>query len=151
MTTPAIDNSVAVLRALIAEDWDTFHRLHAAQDAEQRQAFAVVLAAAFVKSATQRFGEHPQSEDIIDFVSDARVRLVGPDAVVPENAERAIRAALGEADLIKDMDGRALGTAYTSVLFALAHENDTSAEMVTKALTEAAEEASGYLARRDKR
>ena len=48
----------------------------------------------------------------------------GPDAVVPENAERVIRAALGEDNLIKDMDGRPRGAAQTFMLLALAHEND---------------------------
>ena len=43
---------------------------------------------------------------------------------MPENAERVIRAALGEDNLIKDMDGRARGAAQTFMLLALAHEND---------------------------
>lgn len=151
MTTPAIDNSVATPRALTAKDMETFRRMYDSQGADERKAFALVLTATFVKAVTSRFGEHPRSEDIIDFVSDARVRLVGPDAMVPENAERVIRAALGEGDLIKDMDGRAYGGARTAVLMALALENDTSAEMVTKALDAAGEEVSGYLARRSSR
>lgn len=148
MTTPAINNSVATLRALTTGDMEAFRRMYDAQDAGERKAFALVLTATFVNAVTARFGEHPSSEDIIDFVSDARTRLVGPDAMVPENAERVIRAALGEDDLIKDMDGRAYGGAQTAVVMALALENDASAGIVTKALDKAGEEVSGYLARR---
>ncbi len=148
MTTPAIDNSVTVLRALLSEDMETFRRLHAAQNAEERRAFAVVLTAAFTKAALQRFGEQPSAADIIGFVADARARVVGPETVAPEDAERVIRAALGEDHLIDTMDGRTYGAAQTSMLFAITHENSASAEHVDRLLAEAAGEATAYFRRR---
>jgi hypothetical protein len=148
VTTPAIDNSVTVLRALLTEDMETFRRLHAAQDAEERRAFAVVLTVAFAKAALERFGEQPGADEIIGFVADARARMVGPEAVAPEDAERVIRAALGEDHLIDAMDGRAYGAAQTAMLFAIAHENGASADQVDRLLAEAAEEADAYFRRR---
>ena len=148
MTTSPIDNSVTVLHALLTEDMETFRRLHAAQNAEERRAFAVVLTAAFTTAALERFGEQPSPADIIGFVADARARVVGPEAVPPEDAERVIRAALGEDHLIDAMDGRAYGAAQTSMLFAITHENGASAERVGGLLAEAAEEAAAYFRRR---
>lgn len=145
MTIPAVDRAVTILRALIAEDWDQFERLHAAQRPEDRQAFAVVLGVTVVKAVTERFGASPEDRDIIDFVADARVRLVGPGALVPEDAERVIRSALGQGDLISDMDGKALGSAQTSLLFSLAHENEAAGDTAAKALAEGASEAASFL------
>lgn len=147
MTSPAMDKSVAVLRALLTDDMDTFRTLHAAQDAEQRRAFAVLLSAAFLKAATERFTEHSSPEDIIEFVADARSRVIGPETVAPEDAEMIIRAALGEGHLIDDMDGRAYGAAQTAMLFAITHENDFAAERVPGLLAVAAEEAEDALRR----
>lgn len=151
MTTPAIDNSVMVLRALLTEDMDTFRRMHAAQNGDERRAFAVVLTAAFTKAALARFGEHPGHDEIISFVADARTRVTGPEAVTPEDAERVIRAALGEDHLLDAMDGRAYGAAQTSMLFALAHEHGASPEYIDGLLAGAAGEAAGYLRRRAER
>lgn len=151
MTTPAIDNSVMVLRAMLTEDMDTFRRMHAAQNGDERRAFAVVLTAAFTKAAVARFGEHPDPEEIISFVTDARARVIGPDAVAPEDAERVIRGVLGEEHLLDAMDVRAYGAAQTSMLFALAHENGASPERVDALLAEAADEAAGYFRRRAER
>jgi hypothetical protein len=148
VTTPAIDNSVTVLRALLTEDMDTFRRLHAAQDEEERRAFAVVLTLAFTMAAVERFGEQPSPDEIIGFVADARARVVGPETVAPADAERVIRAVLGEDDLVETMDGRAYGAAQTSMLFALTHENDASAEHINELLARAAEEAAVYFRRR---
>lgn len=148
MTTPAIDNSVTVLRALLTEDMDTFRRLHAAQNDEERRAFAVVLTAAFTTAALERFGEQPRADEIITFVADARARVVGPETVAPEDAERVIRATLGEDHLIDAMDGRTYGAAQTSMLFAITHENSASAERIDGLLAEAADEATAYFRRR---
>ena len=148
MTTPDIDNSVMVLRAMLTEDMDTFRRMHAAQNGDERRAFAVVLTAAFTKAAVERFGEHPGADEIISFVADARTRVNGPEAVAPEDAERVIRAALGEDHLLDATDGRAYGAAQTSMLFALTHENSASSEHIDGLLAEAAVEAAGYFRRR---
>jgi hypothetical protein len=148
VTTPAIDNSVTVLHALLTEDMDTFRRLHQAQDAEERRAFAVVLTLAFTKAALERFGEQPDKDEIIGFVADARARVVGPETVAPEDAEHVIRAVLGEGQLIDAMDGRTYGAAQTSMLFAIIHENGASAERINGLLAEAAEEATAYFRRR---
>jgi hypothetical protein len=148
VTTPAIDNSVTVLHALLTEDMNAFHRLYAAQDDEEQRAFAAVLTVAFMKAAVERFGEHPSPDDIIEFVADARTRVVGPETVPPEDAEHAIRAALGEDHLIGAMGGRAYGAAQTSMLFAIIHENDVSTERIDGLLDEAAREVAAYFERR---
>lgn len=115
---------------------------------EERRAFAVVLTLAFTEAAAERFGAHPSASDIVEFVTDASARVIGPWAVAPEDAERVIRAALGEDHLAAAMDGQAYGEAQTSMLFALTHEGDASAERVDGLLAEAAAEASAYFDRR---
>jgi hypothetical protein len=107
-----------------------------------------VLTAAFTKAALERFSEQPSADEVIGFVADARARVVGPEAVAPEDAERVIRAALGEDHLIDAMDGRTYGAAQTSMLFAITHENGASAERVNGLLAEAAEKATAYFRRR---
>lgn len=148
MTTPAIDNSVMVLRAFLTEDMDTCRRMHAAQDGDEQRVFAVVLTAAFAKAVVARFGEHPGAEEITSFVADARARVTGPEAVTSEDAERVIRAALGEDHLLDEMDGHAYGAAQTSMLFALVHANGAAAGHIDRLLAGAAEQAAAYLRRR---
>jgi hypothetical protein len=148
VTTPAIDTSVAVLRALLTEDMDTFRRLHAELGPDQRRAFAVLLGAAFTEAVTRRFGSHHTAADIVEFVAEARASQVGAEATTAADAEKAIRAALGEDQLIDDLDARALAAAQTAMLFALANETDASRNAVDTLLAEAAAQAEAYLRRR---
>lgn len=130
---------------------DTFRRLHAKQDQQEQRAYAALLTTAFVRAVTKRFAEHSSPNEIIDFVADARVRIVGPEAMVPEDAERVIRAALGEDDLINDMSGKAYGAAQVSVLFAITHENDSAADSIDVLLAQAADDTADYFHRRNQR
>jgi hypothetical protein len=94
MTSTEVSSAVAVLRALLTEDLDTYSRLHAGLDAGQRRALAVVLTVAFNQAATRRFGDQHMPADIIEFVADARARYPRTGEAVPaEDAEAVIRAA----------------------------------------------------------
>lgn len=125
---------------------DTFRRLHDAQDADGRRAFAVVQTLAFNKAAEERFGEHPDTKEIIDFVAEARVSAIGPDTVPAEDAERMIRAVLGEEQLVANMDTRARGAAQTAMLYAMVHEQDSSE--IDDLLAHATAETEAYFQRR---
>lgn len=149
MSTPATENAVSELRAFLTGDMDTFQRLHDAQDADGRRAFAVVLMLAFSEAAKKQFGERPEPEKIIDFVAEARVGSIGPDTIPPENAERMIRGVLGEENLVSDMDARARGAAQTAMLYALTRSHDASE--IDGLLAQAAGEAEAYFQRRASR
>lgn len=148
MTSPSVESAVAELRASLTGDTDTYNRLHGAQDADGRRAVTAVLTFAFTKAAQERFRGHSSPEDVIDFVADARSRIVGPDTAPPEAAEKVIRAALGEEHLLEGTDLRVVAAARTSMLFALTHENDNSPDQVETLLSEAAEAAEAYFLRR---
>lgn len=149
MTTPALESAVAELRAFLTGDMDTFRRLHDAQDADGRRAFAIVQMLAFNKAAEKRFGEHPDTKEIIDFVAEARVSAIGPDTVPAEDAERMIRAVLGEDQLVADMDTRARGAAQTAMLYAMVYGQVPNE--IDELLTQATGEAEAYFQRRTER
>lgn len=148
VTTPAVDSAVAELRAFLTGDMDTFQRLHDAQEADGRRAFAIVLTTACSKAVEKRFGEDPSTEDIIDFVSDARVRTIGPDTVPAEDAEKVLRAIPGKEDLLTVLNARARGAAQSAMLFALTHENDDAPAQIDDLLDYAIEQTEAYLRRR---
>lgn len=148
MTTSSMDSAVAELRAFLTGDMDTWRRLHEAQDADGRRVSAVLLMAACSKAAENRFGEQPSAEDVIDFVSDARVRTIGSDTVPAEDAEKVLRATPGHEDLLTTMNARARGAAQSAMLFALTHEKDDSQNQIDDLLAYAAEETAAYLRRR---
>jgi hypothetical protein len=149
--TPAIDCSISALRALLIEDMDAFRRLHGTQNADERRAFAAVLTAAFNKAATDKFGTQTSASDVIEFVADARARLVGPEAISAEAAEGVIRAALGEDDLIDSMDASTFGAAQTAMLIALVHEGGFSGEDIDALLATAARQARSFFERQSRR
>ncbi|HXL93518.1 MAG TPA: hypothetical protein VN969_31690 [Streptosporangiaceae bacterium] len=149
--TPAIDTSIAALRALLTDDMDTFRQLHGQQNADERRAFAAVLTAAFNKAVADKFGAHASAPDVIEFVADAQARYVGPDATSAEDAELVIRAALGEDDLIDSMDAYTFGAAQTAILIALAHDDDFFAEDVKALLAMAERQARSFFERQSRR
>lgn len=148
MTTPSIDSAVAELRAFLTGDMDTYRRLHGTQDSDARGAFAILLTTACSKAVENRFGEQPSAEDIIDFVSDARVRTIGPDTIPAEDAEKVLRATPGHEDILTSMNARARAGAQTAMLFALTHENDESQNQIDDLLAHAAEATAAYLRQR---
>lgn len=149
MTSTDVGSAVAVLRALLTEDLDTYRCLHAGLDAGQRRALAVVLTAAFHEAAARRFGDRHAPADIIEFVAEARARYPRTGEAVPaEDAEAVVRAALGEDDLIDRLNGQAFGAAQTAMLFALTRDGETTGDTVDTLLAGAASQADDYLRRR---
>jgi hypothetical protein len=146
----AIDAATEAVRAYLTEDFSTHQQLNAQLGKEERAAYAIVLAAAFRSAATSRFGEQYSIGDIIEFVAETRAQYARvADAVSAEDAENAIRAALGEEHLIDAMSGYAYGSAQAAMLFALTHENATARAGIGTLLDSAAEQAEGYLQRRN--
>jgi hypothetical protein len=149
VTSTDVSSAVAVLQALLTEDFSTYRRRRADLDAGQRRAFAVVLTAAFASAADRRFGKRPPAADVIEFVAEARARFpTAAEAVPAEDAETAIKAATGYDDLIGALNGRASGAAQTAMLFALTHEGGASAAAIEALLTEAATQAEDYFRQR---
>jgi hypothetical protein len=149
VTNTDVDSAVAVLRAFLTRDFSTYQSLREGLDASQRQAFAVVLAAAFTSAATRRFGERPPTADVIGFVAEARASYPTAAGILSaEDAETVIRASTGDDDLIGTLDGRRSGAAQTAMLFALTRENEAPAAAIDALLAEAATQAEDYFQRR---
>lgn len=148
MTSPSVESAVAELRASLMVDMETARRLHDAQDADGRRAVTAVLTFAFTKAAETRFGQHPSPEDVIEFVADARARVVGPDSVSAEDGEKAIRGVLNEEHLLTGMQPRAIGAAQMSMLFAITHENEQAPKQIDGLLAWAADAAETYFRQR---
>jgi|GEM_PF-1915591 len=149
MTDTELDSSVAALRALLVKDIDTAGRLRGELDSDGRRAYAVLLGTAFSRAVNRRFRGHHTNADIIEFVAEARARYPRTGEMVgAEDAERVIRAALGENHLIDTLDWRSIGAAQTAVLFALVHEDNDGLEEVDALLAGAAADAAAYLRRR---
>lgn len=152
MVTMDVDGSVDVVRALLQGDFDTYQRLHSELDPSQRPAFSVVLTAAFHEAAVRRFGDNGDLAEIVAFVADARARYPRTaQAVRAEDAEKLIRAALGEDHLLQELTGQVKGAAQTALLFALIQESDVSHDGIDSLLTSAGEQAKAYFRRRSER
>lgn len=152
MTDVDLDKPSKVLRALLLQDFATYRRLDAELGSASNPAFSVLLGMAFMNAVERHFGENASPADVINFVAEIRARLeTASQLVSAEDAERVIRAALGEDQLLSEMDGRAIGGAQTAMLFALVQEDAPSPDAVDALLGKASEEAAGYFARRQGR
>jgi hypothetical protein len=151
MTSPAIEKSVIMTRALLVDDIDTFRRLNAGLDRDETPAFAALLASAFFKAANDKFGEDYAVADIIEFVAEARAQYVGSETVSAEDAERVIRAVLGEEDLVENMSAYERGQARTAMLVALVRDAGLSADEIDALLDAAAQEVQSFFERQGRR
>jgi hypothetical protein len=151
MTTPAIDRSVLIIRALLADDMDTLRPLHAGLDGNDSRVFAALLAAVFFKAANDKFGKDYTAADVIEFVAEARAQYVGPEIVSAEDAEHAIRAALGEEDLTSTMSAYARGQAQTAMLVAIVRDAGLSADQIDVLIDAAAQRVRSFFERQARR
>ena len=151
MTTPAIDSSILVMRALLTDDMNTFSHLHAGLIGDERRAFAALLTAAFNKAVNDKFGERHTVTDIIEFVANARAQYVGPETVSAEDAEHVIRAALGEEDLVDAMDAYTFGQAQTAMLLALVRDAGLSNDEIDALLDVTAQQVRSFFGRQTRR
>lgn len=152
VTSQALGTASGTVRAFVTGSFGTYRQLHSELGAEERAAFAVVLAAAFREATARRFGEDRTSGDIVEFVAEARARYPRvSESVTALDAENVIRAALGEEDLIDSMSGYAYGAAQAAMLFALTHETETPSDDIDSLLATATRQAEGYLQRRERR
>jgi hypothetical protein len=147
MTTSAIDKSVLMTKALLVDDIDTYRRLNAGLSADETRVFAALLAAAFDKAANDRFGNDRTAADIIEFVAEARARYVGTETVSAEDAERVIRAVLGEESLTNGMSAYARGQARTAMLVALVRDASLSTDEIDVFLEAAAQQVRSFFER----
>lgn len=151
MTTPAIDKSVLVMRAMLADDMDTFRPLHAGLDADERRAFAALFTAVFFKAANDKFGKDCTAADIIEFVADARAQYVGSEIVSAEDAELVIREVLGEEGLTDNMSTSVRGQAQTAMLVAIVRGAGLSAGEIDSLLDAAAQRVRSFFEREGRR
>jgi hypothetical protein len=147
-----VDGPVDILRALLDGDFDTYQRLHAGLAPEQRPAFAVVLTAAFSEAVVRWFGKERSTADVIEFVAEARAQYPRTAQTVrAEDAEKAIRGALGEENLGSELSGKARGAAQTAMLFAITQAYGASRAGIDALLADAGEQAKAYFRRRAER
>jgi hypothetical protein len=146
------DKASAAVRAFLTADFSSYRQLHGQLGPEDRGPFAVILAAAFKDAAVRRFGENPPVEDIITFVAEARAQYPHvAEAVTADDAEKAIRAVLGEDILLGTMNGKAYGATQAAMLFAITHETEDARSGIHALVTSATEQAEDYLRRRASR
>jgi hypothetical protein len=151
VTMLAIDSAVSELRALLTGDIENFRRLHAALDGDEQRVFAALLTAAFDNAANDKFGKDAQTADIIEFVSDARAQYVGPDAVNAENAERVIKAALGDEKQVDALDAYASAQARTAMLIAIVRSSLLSDDQIDDLLDTSAQQVRSFFQRQGRR
>lgn len=151
MTTPAIDRSVLIIRALLADDMDTLRPLHTGLNDDDSRVFAALLAAVFFKAANDKFGKDYTVADVIEFVAEARAQYVGPETISAEDAEHVIRAALGEENLTNNMSAYARGQAQTVMLVALVRDARLPADEIDALLDQAAQRLRSFFERQGRR
>lgn len=151
MTIPALDSSVLVMRALLTDDINTFRRLHEGLNGDERRVFAALLTASFNKAANDKFGRHHTVTDVIEFVANARAQYVGPETVSAEDAEHAIRAALGEEDRVDAMDAYTFGQAQTAMLLAIVRDAGLSNDEIDALLDVTAQQVRSFFERQARR
>jgi hypothetical protein len=149
VTANPVDSATATLRDFLDERFSDYRQHHTQLNAAGRAAFAVLLTAAFRKAATRRFSADSPPETIIRFVAEARAQYTTTgELVAAEDAEKVIRAALGEEHLVDDMDGRRFGSAQTAMLFALTHDTPEARGSIDSLMADAAKETETYLAQK---
>jgi hypothetical protein len=151
MTTPAIDKSAQIIRALLSDDMETFRPLHAGLDSEERRVLAALFAAAFYKAANDKFGQDHTPAGVIEFVAEARVQHVGPETVSAEDGERVIRAVLGEEGLTRGMSAYARSEAETAMLIAIVRDAGLSAGEIDALLDVAGQQVRSFFERQGPR
>jgi hypothetical protein len=114
---PVTDDQVAVLRALLVDDMDSYRQLFGQLDrAEAKRGYPALVTAAFGEAVERRFGQHYQPADIVSFVADVRARS---DRLAreldPDVSERVINAVLGHGSA-RDLDREAVTRAKLVLL-----------------------------------
>jgi hypothetical protein len=104
---PVNDQQVAVLRALLAGDYEQSKRLLREVDAAGgMHDYMSLVSAAFLEAVDRRFANASVPAVVIEWVADVRSRSPEASAAVdPDHAERVILKALGQGD-ISDLSGR---------------------------------------------
>jgi hypothetical protein len=114
---PVTDDQVAVLRALLVDDMDSYRQLFGQLDrAEAKRGYPALVTAAFGEAVERRFGQHYQPADIVSFVADVRARS---DRLAreldPDVSERVINVVLGHGSA-RDLDREAVTRAKLVLL-----------------------------------
>jgi hypothetical protein len=152
MTAPAIDKSARIIRALLIDDMETFRRLNADVDSDEKKFFAALLGAAFFKAVNDKFGQDHTVADVIEFVADIRAKYpTVREAVSAEDAERVLRAALGEEDITQSMSAYAKGGARTAMLVVIVRDSGFSVDEIDALIDDSAREVQSYFERRGRR
>jgi hypothetical protein len=114
---------VAAVRALVAEDDDTFDQLTDNASPEWLDAFSRLVTATFFGGTKYRFGREASRENIIRFVARSRIRRGGDKAgFSPSLAEALMAAAVGIAPSPTGWDEIENATAQVALLTDLASE-----------------------------
>ena len=141
------DDQIAVLRSLLAADFETHHRLTDHLDkTNEWDDYPALVAAAFYEGAHRRFGKTFARSEIIQFVADARARFDHTGGGLDANvAERLIVAAL-EDDALDGVDDQTLAQTQIVLLGALIFDEGLDEAGLDKFMTDARELADEWIA-----
>jgi hypothetical protein len=106
MAVAITDEHVAVMRAMLAGDFDEYERLVEQLDRTGRWGsdYPLLIAAAFFEAVDRRFGKNYTRADIVQFVAAARERFDPSGTEIdPSAAERLVLSVL-EHESVDDLD-----------------------------------------------
>jgi hypothetical protein len=120
---PVADAQVAILRALLSQDWEEHQRLLDQLDGwEAKRSYSLMVTSAFMEATKQRFNRKPRRE-IIEWVADIRARRDRNDEIDPNVAERLLLWSFGKGS-VDDLDEKIVfGHQIMLVALLLAEQN----------------------------
>jgi len=140
---------VAVLRAALVGDDETFERLSGESDQDYGDAFGVLMATAFILAARRRFPGEWSSADVIRFVGQVRAGYDDEDdSVDPGAAEQLLLAALRDTPMPAGIDEETKAHAQFVLLSSLVGDEDLDGQELDTLLAEARQMADRWMAER---
>jgi len=143
------DKQVAVLRAALVGDDETFERLGGESDQDYGDAFGVLMATAFVLAARRRFPGDWSSADVIRLVGQVRAGYDDQDdSVDPGAAEHLLLAALRDTPMPAGIDEETKAHAQFTLLSNMVGDEDPDSHKLDALLAEARQMADQWIAKR---
>ncbi|GGM37490.1 hypothetical protein GCM10011608_22620 [Micromonospora sonchi] len=93
-----------LIRAMARRDWGTADRLLDEVESIDWRGGSQVIAAAFAIAVNERFTADHSPTDVARFVAETRSRFPAAQSLPTLEMEALVRAALGEVDLIENLD-----------------------------------------------
>ncbi|MDG4762972.1 hypothetical protein O7632_02425 [Solwaraspora sp. WMMD406] len=141
----ADQNHSDLIRAMARGDWGTADRLLAEIGDKGLREGPQTITAAFFVAAQRRFGETPDLQQVATFVATTRQRYADGHELPALAMEGMIRAALGEPDLIDDIDAETAFSMQIAVLGTLLQDREWTEAELEEFIREVEQTAAQYM------